>query len=97
MFFISPMQINLLGFKINAVDNASVVSVGSLQYIDQFVSYKRNQAVGEMNGDLAQLNLPMSAVLDPDLSDSLTAKNSAVYTPNADINPNRRSVLKAKP
>jgi hypothetical protein len=78
MIFITPMQINLLGFKVNAIDNSSVVNTGSLQYIDQFVSYKRNQAVGEQNGDASPINLPMSAVVDPDLIDSPSSKNSAV-------------------
>jgi hypothetical protein len=78
MFFFTPTVINLLGFKVNTIDNASVVNAGSLQYIDQFVSYKRNQAVGEQNGDLSPINLPISNVVDPDVADSTAAKNSAI-------------------
>jgi hypothetical protein len=78
MLFFTPMKINLLGFKINAVDNSSVVNAGPLQYIDQLVSYKRNQAVGEINGDLSPVNLPISTVIDPDLIDSATNKTSAI-------------------
>ena len=78
MFFFTPTVINLLGFKVNAIDNSSVVNAGSLQYIDQFVSYKRNQAVGEQNGDLSPINLPISNVVDPDVLDSTSAKNSAI-------------------
>nr|WP_213526349.1 hypothetical protein [Paenibacillus sp. J31TS4] len=77
MFF-TPMQINLLGFKVNTVDNSSVVNAGSLQYIDQFVSYKRNQAFGELNGDLSPTSLPISNVTDPDVIDSASNKTSAI-------------------
>ena len=78
MFFISPMVINVLGFKINTLDNGAVANMGSLQLIDQFVSYKRNQAFGEQNGDLSPINIPAAVVLDPDLSDSNSVKNSVV-------------------
>jgi hypothetical protein len=78
MFFISPMVINVLGFKINTMDNGAVANMGSLQLIDQFVSYKRNQAFGEQNGDLSPINIPAAVVLDPDLSDSNSVKNSVV-------------------
>ena len=78
MFFFTPTVINLLGAKVNAIDNSSVVNSGSLQYIDQFLSYKRNQAVGEQNGDLSPINLPISNVLDSDVVDSPSAKNSAI-------------------
>lgn len=78
MIFFTPTAINLLGFKINAVDNASVVNAGPVQYIDQFVSYKRNQGVGEINGDLSPANVPISLISDPDLADSPSVKNSAV-------------------
>ena len=45
MVFISPTVINVLGFKINTLDNGAVANMGSLQLIDQFVSYKRNQGI----------------------------------------------------
>ena len=76
MVFITPSVINVLGFKINTMDNGAVANMGSLQLIDQLVSYKRNQAFGEQNGDLSPVNFPSAAIFDPDGSDSLTIKNS---------------------
>ena len=52
--------------------------MGSLQLIDQFVSYKRNQAFGEVIGDLSPVNLSSNTVVDPDVSDSNSIKNSVV-------------------
>ncbi|MFL6557840.1 MAG: spore germination protein [Bacillus sp. (in: firmicutes)] len=78
MFFISPMVINVLGFKINSIDNGAVANMGSLQLIDQFISYKRNQAFGEVIGDLSPVNLSSNNVIDPDVSDSNAVKNSVV-------------------
>ncbi|MDP4083657.1 MAG: spore germination protein [Bacillota bacterium] len=76
MVFFTPLVINLLGFKVNSVDNSSVINAGSLFYIDQFTSYKRNQAFGEQNGDLSPINIPIMSVIDPDIADSPTVKNS---------------------
>jgi hypothetical protein len=78
MLFISPMVINVLAFKINSIDNGAVANMGSLQLIDQFVSYKRNQAFGEVIGDLSPVNLSSNTVVDPDGSDSNSIKNSVV-------------------
>lgn len=78
MLFISPTAVNLLGFKVNTIDNASVVNAGAIQYIDQFVTYKRNQGFGEQNGDLSPVNVPLSLFSDPDLIDSASAKASAI-------------------
>ncbi|WP_420490040.1 hypothetical protein [Neobacillus vireti] len=72
------MAINFLGFKVNTVDNTSFINFGPNQFIDQFTSYKRNQGVGEQNGDLSPVNIPISYVMDPDLTDSNTSKNSVV-------------------
>nr|WP_235714702.1 hypothetical protein [Neobacillus dielmonensis] len=76
--FVTPMAINLLGFKINTMDNGAITNLGPMQMIDQFVSYKRNQAVGEQNGDLSPINVPVSLVIDPDGTDSNTIKNSVI-------------------
>jgi len=76
--FFTPFALNLLGFKINSVDNAAVVNVGPVQYIDQFTSYKRNQGFGELNGDLSPINIPIDYLMDPDISDSATVKNSII-------------------
>ncbi|MEI2447950.1 hypothetical protein V8V65_19520, partial [Priestia megaterium] len=42
----SPMVINLQAFKVNVLDNSSVLSIGPNQQLDVFVSYKRNQGLG---------------------------------------------------
>ncbi|MEK5520733.1 MULTISPECIES: spore germination protein [Heyndrickxia] len=78
MFFFTPMVVNLLGFKINSVDNSSVINAGPVQSIDQFTAYKRNQAFGELNGDLSPTTLPITAIVDPDVSDSPAVKNSVI-------------------
>ena len=74
----APMVVNLLGFKVNAIDHSSVVSFGPNQFIDQFVSYKRNQGFGEQNGDLSPTYLPLNFIFDPDGIDSPTVKNSVI-------------------
>lgn len=78
MLNIAPMAFNFLGFKVNAVDNASFINMGPNQFVDQFISYKRNQGVGEQNGDISPVNIPISWVVDPDVTDSNTAKNSII-------------------
>jgi hypothetical protein len=75
---IAPMAINFIGFKVNTIDNTSIINFGPNQFIDQFLSYKRNQGVGEQNGDISPVNIPISYVIDPDISDSATAKNSII-------------------
>lgn len=72
------MAINLLGLKVNTNDNGSVINLGPNQFIDTLVTYKRNQGVGEQNGDIAPVNIPISWVIDPDLLDSNAVKNSVV-------------------
>jgi hypothetical protein len=72
------MVINLLGFKINVLDHASIVNMGPNQYIDHFISYKRNQGFGEQNGDFSPIIIPISYVLDSDINDSSSVKNSIV-------------------
>ena len=61
----APVSLNILGIKINAIDHASIVNLGSSQHLDQFVSYKRNQGIGEQNGDSSPNILSSSWVLDP--------------------------------
>lgn len=75
---IAPMAINFLGFKVNTVDNASFINFGPNQTLDQFLSYKRNQGVGEQNGDISPVNIPISWLIDPDITDSNSAKNSLI-------------------
>lgn len=75
---IAPMAVNLLGFKINTIDNAAFSNLGPNQFIDQLVTYKRNYGVGEQNGDISPINIPISWVIDPDISESNAAKNSVI-------------------
>ncbi len=75
---IAPMAFNFLGFKVNALDNAAFLNLGPNQFVDQFTSYKRNQGVGEQNGDVSPVNIPISWVVDPDVTDSNTSKNSII-------------------
>lgn len=72
----APTVVNLLNFKINAIDHSSVVNMGTSQHIDLFVSYKRNQGIGEQNGDISTIVKPVSWVSDTDISDNATVKNS---------------------
>lgn len=75
---IAPMVVNFLGIKVNTLDNSSMVSVGPNLFIDQFISYKRNQGFGEQSGDLSPTNIPISNIIDPDVNDSNTIKNSVI-------------------
>jgi hypothetical protein len=74
----APMIVNLLGVKLNVLDHASLMNMGPNQFIDQFVSYKRNQGFGEQNGDLSPILVPISYINDSDLSDNWTAKHSII-------------------
>ncbi|RFU60590.1 hypothetical protein [Peribacillus glennii] len=74
----APMVVNILAYKINAVDNGAAVNMGPIQQLDFFVSYKRNQGVGEQNGDFSPYFLPFCLLVDADLSDSPAIKNSVI-------------------
>lgn len=72
----SPVTVTILGIKLNALDHSSVINLGPSQHIDQFISYKRNQGIGEQNGDLSPVFVPVTAVLDNDLVDNPSFKGS---------------------
>nr|WP_066062852.1 hypothetical protein [Neobacillus soli] len=72
----APMIVNLGGLKVNAIDHGSVLNMGPNQLIDHFVSYKRNQGYGEQNGDFVPIIIPISSILDSDISDTSIVKNS---------------------
>jgi hypothetical protein len=72
----APVELNILGIKLNAVDHGAVINLGPSQHLDQFVSYKRSQGMGEQNGDLSPTIMPTSWVSDMDLVDSPTVKSS---------------------
>ncbi|MEH7335412.1 hypothetical protein V7161_22585 [Neobacillus drentensis] len=74
----APMVVNLLGFKVNVIDQGSNVVMGPNQQFDLFVSTKRNQGFGELNGDISPVNIPIQAVTDQDVIDSASIKNSVV-------------------
>lgn len=74
----APMVINLLGFKVNLFDQGSNLVMGPNQQLDLFVSTKRNQGFGELNGDISTVNIPIQAVTDQDVLDSNSIKNSVV-------------------
>ncbi|WP_462411687.1 hypothetical protein [Neobacillus sp. Marseille-QA0830] len=78
MMLFAPVSLTILGFKVNAIDHGAVVNLGPSQHIDLFVSYKRNQGIGEQNGDLSPNLLSLSGVSDMDLIDSPTVKNSII-------------------
>jgi hypothetical protein len=72
----APVALNMLGLKINSVDNGAVVNLGPSMHLDLFVSYKRNQGIGEQNGDLSPTIMTQSAVSDMDFIDSPSMKSS---------------------
>jgi len=72
----APMNVNLGDMKINVFDHGSILNMGPNQITDVFISYKRNQGYGEQNGDIAPMLIPISFLLDNDVSDSATVKNS---------------------
>jgi hypothetical protein len=72
----APATLNILGIKINAIDHGSVVNLGPTQHLDLFVSYKRNQGIGEQNGDFCPILSSTSWVLDNDFVDSPSVKSS---------------------
>ena len=42
MFFVSPAVINIVGFKINTMDNGAVANMGTLQLIDQLLTIRKS-------------------------------------------------------
>jgi hypothetical protein len=72
------MNVNLGDMKVNVFDHGSILNMGPNQITDVFISYKRNQGYGEQNGDIAPMLIPISFLLDNDLSDSPTVKNSII-------------------
>ncbi|TWD91597.1 hypothetical protein FB550_12139 [Neobacillus bataviensis] len=74
----APMNVNLGDLKINVLDHGSILNMGPNQMTDVFISYKRNQGYGEQNGDIAPMIIPISFLLDNDVSDSPTVKNSII-------------------
>ncbi|WP_226659166.1 hypothetical protein [Pseudalkalibacillus hwajinpoensis] len=74
----APTVINLLGFKVNILERNSMINFAPTQQADVFLSTKRNQGFGEENGDVTAVYIPISYVVDADVSDSNSIKNSVV-------------------
>lgn len=74
----APMGVNVFAFKVNTLDRASFVTFGPIQQVDLFQSNKRNQGLGEDNGDLSTYFFPINVVSDMDLLDSNSSKASIV-------------------
>ncbi|MHC0038042.1 hypothetical protein [Pseudoneobacillus sp. C159] len=74
----APVTLNILGIKINAIDHGAVLNAGPSYHLDQFISYKRNQGIGEQNGDLSPTVLSLSTVWDMDLIDAPSMKSSFI-------------------
>jgi len=72
----APMNVNLGDMKVNVFDHGSILNMGPNQITDVFISYKRNQGYGEQNGDIAPMLIPISFLLDNDVIDAATVKNS---------------------
>jgi hypothetical protein len=76
--FTSPVVINMVGIKANAIDRGSFISLGPTQQLDTFFSIKLNYGYGEETGDAVFFNTPLSIVNDQDVNDSNAVKNSLV-------------------
>lgn len=70
--------INLLGFKVNIIDNNSSINFGPSLSVDTLFSSKRNAGFGQENGDFSLVLAPLNVVVDPDVKDSNSAKGSFV-------------------
>ncbi|RXT04829.1 hypothetical protein [Ammoniphilus sp. CFH 90114] len=70
-------QVNLLAFKINILERGSTVSFGPTQQLDTFITTKQNQGI-ENNGDFCPPYVPLSSILDTDVSDSNSSKVSVI-------------------
>ncbi|MBU8878544.1 hypothetical protein BGM26_06015 [Bacillus sp. FJAT-29790] len=78
MGIFGPVFVNLLVFKVNAMDRGASTSLGPNQHIDTFLSNKQNQGFGEGNGDFAFTNIPMILQNDSDVNDTNSVKVSAI-------------------
>ncbi|MBW8348783.1 hypothetical protein K0H71_04860 [Bacillus sp. IITD106] len=75
---LGPVVINVLGFKVNAMDRNSSLNFAASPRIDTFLTTKQNYGFGEENGDFNLNNVPLSLVNDMDVNDSNSQKTSIV-------------------
>ncbi len=73
-----PMVVNLLAFKVNAMDRNSSLNFAPSQRIDNFQAVKQNYGLGEENGDFSIMNVPLSVVNDMDVNDTNSQKSSII-------------------
>ncbi|MGE8205126.1 hypothetical protein ACQKP0_11220 [Heyndrickxia sp. NPDC080065] len=74
----APVVINLQTLKVNSIDHSAILNMGPSQHIDFYLAYKRNQGIGEQNGDQSPILSPISLVLDHDINDTPSVKNSII-------------------
>lgn len=75
---LSPVVLNVLGFKINSLDHLSNFVMGANQQTDLYLSNKRNQGFGEDNGDFNSINFPVNSTADMDFLDANSQKTSFI-------------------
>lgn len=78
MILFAPVQINLVAFKINSLENNGTNSLGSFSELDFLNMEKRNAGFGSQLGDANLVMFQTSAVLDSDLADSNVIKGSVL-------------------
>ncbi|WEG13523.1 hypothetical protein PU629_03915 [Pullulanibacillus sp. KACC 23026] len=76
MYPSEPVTIFLGVFKVNALDHSAGIFMGPSIQLDVMVSYKRNQGIGEQNGDFSPITLTEAFVMDNDFNDNHSVKNS---------------------
>jgi len=74
----APMVVNVVAFKVNSLDRASEVNMGPVQKADFYLATKRNQGLGEDNGDFSFIPVSVNIVADQDLIDNASSKGSVV-------------------
>ncbi|MBS4219618.1 hypothetical protein KHA96_14980 [Bacillus sp. FJAT-49711] len=73
-----PVIINILGFKVNAMDRNASLNFAASPRIDTFLTNKQNYGFGEENGDFVINNVPLNLVNDMDVNDTNSQKTSIV-------------------
>ncbi|MCR2821735.1 hypothetical protein [Lederbergia panacisoli] len=73
-----PVVINVLGFKVNAMDRNASLNLAASPRVDTFLVVKQNYGFGEENGDFVINNVPLNLVNDMDVNDTNSQKTSIV-------------------
>ncbi|HHW42515.1 hypothetical protein GFC01_02230 [Desulfofundulus thermobenzoicus] len=72
-----PVQINMLGFKVNTMEHNSSISFGSSIVTDLSVFTKSNTSTGAQNGDFPA-SFSLGALNDSDIFDATQSKGSVI-------------------